>query len=51
MSSRACISNKAYITDKNCKDLNYIIFFKYSKKNHYASTCTKLKKNFDILDK
>lgn len=30
------------------KGLSYITYFKYNKKVHYASTCTKLRKNPDV---
>lgn len=30
------------------KDLSYIIYFKYDKKDHYTDKCPKPKKNYDI---
>lgn len=39
MFNRVCVSNKAYTTSRDYKNLDYIIYFNFDKKTYYASTC------------
>lgn len=45
-SRRGCILDKAFITDKYYKNLNFITYFNYKNKSYYATIYTKLGKNF-----